>query len=120
MKIFWLKDHNYYHRLFSISKISKRYAKVDFNQSFKETISLILDYFLATLKHRISSITGWVPRYYVVRVAQLDKKSPECLADGACKMCGCKMPDMLFAEHTCENHCYCTIKEYKDAIKTYK
>jgi hypothetical protein len=34
------------------------------------------------------------------------EKSPECLKNGSCKICGCSMPAMLFSDKVCEGNCY--------------
>lgn len=42
----------------------------------------------------------------IQRYSEVKQNSPECLLNGECKHCGCKMPDMLFSDKVCEGKCY--------------
>ena len=42
----------------------------------------------------------------VKRFVQVQEKSPECIANGECKYCGCAVPAMLFSDKICEGKCY--------------
>lgn len=40
---------------------------------------------------------------YRTRLNSVDKK---CLADGQCKLCGCAVPQLLWADKACDKPCY--------------
>ncbi|HMT01795.1 MAG TPA: hypothetical protein PKD00_00555 [Burkholderiales bacterium] len=40
------------------------------------------------------------------RKEQVRMKSPECLSNGQCKHCGCKTPELFYADKACGAQCY--------------
>lgn len=45
---------------------------------------------------------------FLYRVYQVGEKSPECLTNKECKVCGCEIPELFFANKGCGNFqpCY--------------
>ena len=50
--------------------------------------------------------TGKIAQMYESRVEAVRQKSPECIEEGACKICGCTTPDLFFCDKACEGNCY--------------
>lgn len=50
------------------------------------------------------------------RKEQVAIKSPDCL-NGQCVKCGCKTPELFYADKPCENKCYDELKSKEDWIK---
>ncbi len=47
------------------------------------------------------------------RIDQVAEKSPDCLINGECVICGCKIPELFYADKPCsrkENPCYPPLK----------
>jgi len=51
-------------------------------------------------------------RRYVIRevLYRSHSKAAECVVNGSCKVCGCSMPEKLFADEGCKNNCYKPMK----------
>jgi len=53
------------------------------------------------------------------RIQQVTQKSPKCLEDGKCVICGCETPQLQMASPKCEGNCYPDMMD-ADAWKKYK
>lgn len=40
------------------------------------------------------------------RLQQIKEKSPECLNQGQCKVCGCSTDEIVFEDRPCKGDCY--------------
>mgnify|MGYP000967568174 CR=1 FL=1 len=40
------------------------------------------------------------------RIKQVEENSPLCITQGECLNCGCKTPQMFYADKRCSNWCY--------------
>ena len=48
---------------------------------------------------------------------RLTQSNPKCLDNGECIMCGCKTPNLMMANRSCEDRCYPEMlnkKEWKE------
>lgn len=53
------------------------------------------------------------------RMKLIGEKSPECLKEGACKICGCDIPGLVLSDPSCEGGCYPTMMD-KDTWTDFK
>lgn len=54
------------------------------------------------------------------RIDRVAENSPECLLNGECKICHCKIPDLFYADKACSNKeqpCYPAMKDRDEWIK---
>lgn len=74
----------------------------------------MITFFMNRLQHIFEQVE-W-------RKEQVMEKSPECMFNAECKVCGCKIPDLFYADKACsnvENPCYPTLMS-KDKWINYK
>lgn len=50
-----------------------------------------------------SVLRSHIAEQVMMRTANADR---ECLSSGACKICGCHMPALLYADKSCDKPCY--------------
>lgn len=60
----------------------------------------------------------WVEERKQYRQEEVEKKSPECIANGQCKHCGCTIPELFYADKGCSNTppCYAAINSKEEWI----
>jgi hypothetical protein len=73
---------------------------------------------LANIKHFIqgeyrkledeffNSLDEYIKEQVVFRKALVQLKKPECIAKGECIKCGCAIPDLFYADKSCDMLCY--------------
>lgn len=81
-----------------ISKIRSRTLK----------FSDITCYLVAEWRYHVWDRAPWLIRQRIRKQIELRflVADPECMANGACKHCGCDMPQLLFCNKSCEGNCY--------------
>jgi hypothetical protein len=55
----------------------------------------LIDYFNRKLKYIFEQVE--------YRTECVREKSPECLTEGSCKVCGCKIPELFYSDKGCSN-----------------
>ncbi|HMT02045.1 MAG TPA: hypothetical protein PKD00_01835 [Burkholderiales bacterium] len=81
--------------------------------------SFIVGYLRSWIIKLYNNNFKWVEERQQYRLAQVELKSPECLTNGQCKHCGCKTPELFYADKACSNTppCYPEINSKVDWIE---
>lgn len=71
----------------------------------KNIVAFIQGYYRWFVYNRFfpNFIRGHIVEQYLVRMRSVDE---ECIKRGECKMCGCKTPQLFWANKSCDKPCY--------------
>ena len=76
------------------------------------TRKFMIDFFIDKLKYIFEQVE--------YRKEQVTEKSPECILNGECKICGCKTPELFYSDKGCSNlsdPCYPEMMSKKEWIR---
>lgn len=67
-----------------------------------------------------NSLDDHIKEQVIFRKALVQLKKPECIAKGECIKCGCAIPDLFYADKSCDMFCYPKMmsKENWESFKT--
>jgi len=92
------------------------FRRKKFQKPAKITLTNIHKYLQGSYREFIEDVGLMKPDSHIreqglYRITLIQEKSPECIKEGACKVCGCTLSGLVLSDPPCEGGCYPTMMD---------